>query len=250
MKLVSLLLVPALLTSAVEAQATRLVHFTDDLTASGTDLLPNFRMNSCWSGLTVASDGRVHIAISNHLQPGGDCGFFRFDPDSDELVLLGTASGVSGAAGNWMGAESQYKVHTFQCEDPSGRIWFATMDHDPSPFLRGAHLYYTDVDTGVVTDHSATAPTLLREDLVEITNTQQAAVNSGVTVATYGIKGIGMNPRKPDIQYLMTFPDGHLIKHEISTGSLEAIGQSSVVSYVFLMSGVVSLLHTQRSGSL
>ena len=203
--------------ASASAQA-RLLSFTDDLTESGMSLVPGFRTNSCWSGIGVASDGRVHVCVSNHLQPGGDVAFFRFDPATDAMDLLGTASSVSASAGNWMATESQYKVHTFLVEDDAGGIWFATMDHDPTPFLRGAHLYRTDVATGVVTDESATAPWLLTENLQLAVNTGQAAAGSGVTIETYGIKGLNANRRAPDVRYLMTYPDGHLIRHDVRDG--------------------------------
>ena len=153
------------------------------------------------------------------------------------MTLLGDVKGVSTAAGNWMAEENQYKIHTFLQQHADGLLYMATMDHDPTPFLRGAHVYTIDpaVDPadGAVVDASQHQPFLLREDLTVIPNPGLNQAQSGVLVETYGLKGIGLNPRVPDLVYYMTYPDGHLIKQQLSTGALEVVGQSPFVSYVF-----------------
>ena len=210
-----------------------LIHFTADGSAGGTPLLPGFRHDSVWSALATDGLGRLHVAVSNHQQPGGNVALFRYDPHRRRMVSLGDLRSISAAAGNWMPGESQYKVHTFLVPDALGRFHFASMDHPPSPFLRGAHLYRLDPTTGVVEDLSRTQPFLMTKSLAVIPNTGQAAERSGVFIEEYGIKGLGLNPRAPDLLYAMTYPEGHLIQQVLSTGAMEVVGRSENVGYVF-----------------
>ncbi len=213
--------------------SAKLFFFTDDGLASGSPLLPSFLLHSSWSALGSTSAGDVMIAVSNHQQPGGNVALFRFDPDADQMSLLGDIESISTDANNWMPNETQYKVHTFLSEHADGKMYFASMDHDPSPFLRGSHLYRVDSGTGVIEDLSKTAPFLLDKDLNLIPNPGTASEKSGVMIEFYGVKSLNLNPGAPDWLYAMTFPEGHLLQYNLSTGNIQAVGQSSAVGYVF-----------------
>jgi len=210
-----------------------LLHFTADARAASPLLAPDFLHHSSWSGLGAAQDGRIYIAVSNHQQPGGNAAVFRYAPGSHTMELLGDLESVSSAVGNWMPQESQYKVHTFLTQHADGYIYFASDDHDPTPFLRGAHIYRIDPATGQIEDFSKTQPFLMKEDLSVIANTMEAAEQSGVFIETYGIKGLSLHPANPDWFYAMTYPDGYLIRYRLSDAFMEVIGQSSHAGYVF-----------------
>jgi sugar lactone lactonase YvrE len=226
------------------APSAELLFLTDDKTATGTPLLPGFDNDSVWSALGRASNGRIYIAASNHQQPGGNVAIYRYDPATHELVTLGDIQAISSAVGNWMPGESQYKAHTFLLEHADGKLYFASDDHDPSPFLRGAHLYRIDPTTDAVEDYSQTTPFLMKQDLTVIPNTGQNAERSGIFIEYYGIKGIGLNPNAPDLLYAMTYPDGHLIQYRFSDGSMQVVGQSLRVSYAFYVSNVGDVYYT------
>ncbi len=218
--------------------SAELIYFTVDGTEAGTPLLPGFSNHSVWSGLGVASNGRVYVAVSNHQQPEGNVGLYRYDPATDQMATLGDIKAISSAVGNWMPGESQHKVHTFLMEHADGHLYFASDDYDPLPFLRGAHLCRIDPVTKLVEDYSQTTPFLMKQDLTVIAITGQNAERSGIFIETYGIKGIGLNPLAPDLLYAMTYPDGHLIKHRLSDGSMQVVSQSQRVSYAFHVSDV------------
>ena len=239
------------LSPAVEAQEPRaeLIHFTEDGRAGSPLLFPGFRHDSVWSGLGAGSDGSVYVCVSNHLQPGGNVAVFRYSPGRRRMELLGDIRGVSTAAGNWMPNESQYKVHTFLSEHADGKLYFASMDHDPTPFLRGAHVYTIEPGTGTVTDFSKTQPFLMTRGLTTIPNPGTAAERSGVFIEYYGIKGMGSNPRAPDLLYAMTYPDAHLIGYELSTGAMEVVGQSTSGEYVFYVDNRGNAYYTRSVGA-
>jgi hypothetical protein len=221
-----------------------LLHFTDDASASGAPLLPGFLDHSSWSGLGRGSDGRIYVAVSNHQQPGGDVGLYRYDPYADAMVTFGTIRSISTSVGNWMPDESQYKVHTFLMQHADGGIYFASDDHPPTPFLRGAHLYRIDPASGSVEDYSQTTPYLMTNMLETIPNPGLNQERSGILVETYGIKGIGLHPDAPDLVYVMTYPDGYLIQLRLSTGELKTVGQSLRVSYAFYVSALGDVYYT------
>ncbi len=229
--------------------SAELIHFTHDGTETGTPLLPGFSNHSVWSGLGKASNGRVYIAVSNHQRPGGNVALYRYDPVSDEMVTLGDIKAISSAVGNWMTNESQYKVHTFLLEHADGYLYLASDDSDPTPFLRGAHLYRIDPVDEVVEDYTQTTPYLMKQDLTVIPNSGQNAERSGIFIEYYGIKGIGLNPLAPDLLYAMTYPDGHLIKYRLSDGSMQLVGQSQRVAYAFYVSAVGDVYYTDIDGS-
>jgi len=225
------LAVAAATTAELRAQSTplptaELRFFTHDGTATGTPLLPGLLRHSCWSALGVSDEGGIYAAISNHQQPGGNVGLYRYDPVADSMTTLGDIRGISTAQNNWMPNESQYKVHTLLLRDGEGRLWFASDDHTPTPFLRGAHVYHIDTATDLVTDYSKTQPMLLTRAMQAIPNTGQPAERSGIFVEYYGIKGMALNPRAADVIYAITFPDGHVLRHDRSTGAIARVAQA------------------------
>jgi hypothetical protein len=252
-------LIPALVALAAFAPAAwgvpeptpsaELLFFTDDMSATGTPLLPGFSNHSIWSGLGLASNGRIYFAVSNHQQPGGNAAVYRYDPYADQMVTLGDIEAISSATGNWMTDESQYKVHTFLLEHADGKLYFASDDHDPTPFLRGAHLYRIDPSAETVEDYSQTTPLLMKQDLSVIPNTGQNAERSGIFIEYYGIKGIGLNKNAPDLLYAMTYPDGHLIKYRFSDGSMQVVGQSLRVAYAFYVSNEGDVYYTDTDAT-
>ena len=247
--LASLCLTTTVRGALVPNPSAELIYFTEDGTEAGTPLLPGFSNHSIWSGLGVASNGRVYIAVSNHQQPGGNAALYRYDPATDQMATLGDIKAISSAVGNWMPNESQHKVHTFLLEHADGQLYFASDDYDPSPFLRGAHLYRIDPVTEMVEDYSQTTPFLMQQDLTVISNTGQNAERSGIFIEYYGIKGIGLNPLAPDLLYAMTYPDGHLIKHRLSDGSMQVVGQSQRVSYAFYVSNTGDVYYSDVDGT-
>lgn len=241
----------ALLLAAGVARAdptAELIFFTDDGSESGTPLLSGFRHHSVWDGIGATADGQIYVAVSNHLQPGGNAALYHYDPEADQMSLLGDVKSISTAAGNWMPDESQHKVHTYLLQHADGKIYLATDDYDPSPFLRGAHVYTIDPASDQVHDFSQTQPFLMTQDLAVIPNPGLAAEASGVFIEYYGIKGISLNPRVPNLLYAMTYPDGHLIRYDLSDGSMEWIGQSSQVSYIFYVDNIGNVFYTAPDG--
>jgi hypothetical protein len=226
------------------APTAELIYFTVDGTETGTPLMPGFLNDSVWSGLGVASNGRVYVAVSNHLSIGGNVAIYRYDPATSETALLGDIKSISSAAGNWMPNESQRKVHTFLAQHADGFLYFASDEYEPTPLLRGSHLYRLDPTTETIEDYSRTTPYLMKSDLSVVANTGQNLLGSGIFIEEYGIKGIGLNPSAPDLLYAMTYPDGHLIKFRLSDGSMEVVGQSERVSYVFYVSDAGDVYYT------
>ena len=106
----------AVLSAQVPGPTAELIYFTVDGQEGSQPLLPGFELHSSWSGLGVASTGDVYIAVSNHNQPRGNVALFKYDTRAGQINLLDDLKSVSTAAGNWMAAESQYKVHSFLME--------------------------------------------------------------------------------------------------------------------------------------
>ncbi len=229
----SLAPVPAQAQPQSQTHTARLIHLTTDGTANGQALFPGFRTHSVWNALGVSSQGHVYVAVSNHYQPGGNVAVCKYDPVTDRITALGDLKAVSTAASNWMAAESQYKVHTFLQEHADGKLYLATDDHHPTPFLRGAHVYTIDPATDKIVDFSKTQPYLMDKSLKVIQNTGKAAERSGVFIEYYGIKGISLNRRAPGVMYAMTYPDGHVIRYDTKTGGMSTIGRSAGVNFIF-----------------
>ncbi len=234
---------------AAQTPTARLIHLTVDGKAGSASLLPGFRTHSCWSGLGVSSRGDVYMTASNHLQSGGNAAICKYDPVADKISVLGDLKSISTAANNWMPGESQHKVHTFLMEHADGKIYLASDDYDPSPFLRGAHVYTIDPATDQVVDFSKTQPFLMTKNLNVIANTGKAEERSGVFIEFYGIKGLSLNPRAPGVIYAMTYPDGHLIRYDTGNGAMQVVGQSKPVSYVFYTDNSGNAYYAKESGS-
>ena len=191
--------------------SARVIEFTDDGTPFGERLLPGFRHHSCWSGIGASSKGDIYIAASNHYQSStstgitGNVAMYKYDPEKDEVTLLGDLESVSKSANNWMTNESQHKVHTFLIENADKRIYFATMDYAPSFLVRGSHIYTIDIETDEITDYSKSQTYVMNRDLVGIKNGTIPTSSSGVFTEYYAVKGIALNPNTPDVLYAMTY---------------------------------------------
>lgn len=219
--------------------SARLIHFTDNGLESGNLLLPGFRHNSCWSGIGASSTGNIYIAASNHYQSKtgtgehGNVAIYKYNPGLDEISLLGDLKSVSSSADNWMEGESQHKIHTFLMENADGKMYCGSDDYYPSHFIRGAHVYTIDLITDEISDYSKTQSYVFKRDFSVIENQDFSSDTSGVFCEYYGIKGISLNPKKPEIMYAMTYSSpngiaepGYIIKHEIESDFTAPTGLS------------------------
>ncbi len=206
-----------------EGYSAELIHFTDTGEEDGTRLLPGFRHNSCWSGISAASNGSIYIAVSNHYQPSapddihGNVAVFKYNPSGSNMEFLGDLKSVSSAVNNWMPDESQHKVHTFLME-LDGKIYFATDDYEPSYFLRGSHLYAIDLSNDTINDYSKTQGLVMLNDFSVIKNRTEPTSRSGIFIQYYGIKGISANRHVPGLIYAMLYglnEPGHIIKYRM-----------------------------------
>jgi hypothetical protein len=236
--------------------SAKLIHFTVDGKAGGPALFPGFTLRSCWSAISASSAGNIYIGIANHEQPAqasdvhGNVALFKYLPAQDSIRLLGDLKSASQTVNNWMTDESQHKVHTCLWETANHRMYFASDDYAPSYYLRGAHLYYIDLDSNDrIVDFSQTQPKVMKRDFSVINNSGTLSDTSGVFIQYYGIKGLSLNQRVPDLLYAMTYPDGYLIKYNFSTGAMARIGQSPTVSYVFYTDNSGNAWYTASDGT-
>lgn len=206
--------------------SARLIHFTTDGTAEAGPLLPGFVMHSVWSGMGQAEDGTIYIAVSNHDEVLGNVAIFALDPGADRMRFINDIKSVSEAVGNWREGEGQYKVHTFLERASDGRLYFATMPATKPAGRRGAHLYALDPETEAIEDVSARAP-------VTVTRQAEIVPGRGVLLEELGIKGIGAHPEFTDMLYLMAHDNGALLRYDLRSGSVQAVGVSSSISYAF-----------------
>lgn len=210
--------------------SAQLIHFTDNGLESGNVLLPGFRHNSCWSGIGASLNGNIYIAASNHYQSKtgagehGNVAIYKYNPALDEISLLGDLKSVSSSVNNWMEGESQHKIHTFLMENADGKMYCASDDYYPSHFIRGAHVYTIDLETDEISDYSKTQSYVMKRDFSLVENQDFSSETSGVFCEYYGIKGISLNQKTPEIMYAMTFSNpngivdpGYIIKHEIES---------------------------------
>ncbi|KPL20752.1 MAG: hypothetical protein AMS23_10425 [Bacteroides sp. SM1_62] len=223
--------------------SAKVIEFTDDGSSAGDRLLPGFRHHSCWSGIGASSKGNIYIGASNHYQSStgtgehGNVAIYKWDPVNEEMTLLGDLKSVSEAVNNWMTGESQHKVHTFIIENADGKMYFATDDYYPSHFIRGSHVYTIDIETDELVDYSKTQSYVMKRDFSVVENGDVASSTSGVFAEYYGIKGISLNPKTPEVLYAMTFsnPDGvanpgYIIKHQIDSDFSTAINLNTPLS--------------------
>lgn len=210
------------------AYAAELLEFTDDLSEFGDRLFPEFGHHSCWSGIGKSSDGNIYIAASNHVHsttsPGvyGNAAIYKFDPEAEEMFLLGDLRSASESVDNWMQYESQMKVHSFLMENADGKMYFTSMDYYPSKLVRGSHIYTIDTGTDELADYSKTQSYVMKRDFSVVENGDVASATSGVAAEYYAIKGIALNPKVPDVMYGMTFSrdadgndPGYIIKFKL-----------------------------------
>jgi hypothetical protein len=247
--LVLALLAPSAVALPRQSPSASLLHFTDDLTATGQPLFPGFLHHSMWSALGRASNGKIYLGVSNHQDPGGNAALFSYDPALEQLRLIGDLQGASSSVENWMSEESQYKIHTFLLEHADGRLYFASQPDTGSDFVRGAHLYRIDPTTDEIEDVSKTQPLLMTGNLEVIANPGLNQLESGVFIADYAIKGIGRHHNRPNLLYAMTWPEGHLIRHDLIDGSMAIVGQSSRVAYVFHVDAYGNVYYADSDGS-
>lgn len=217
--------------------SVELIHFTDDLSEQGSPLLPGFLNHSCWSGIGATGEGIILIAVSNHVHSAGNAALYMFDPVRRRMNPLGDLRSISSEVANWMPGESQHKVHTFLLQHADGQVYFATDDYEPSEFVRGAHLYRIDPQSGRAEDVSKSLPKLMTRELELIPNSGSMSAQSGVMFEYFGIKGIGLNPAQPELIYSMTHQEGHLVRTHLGTGDMSVVGVSPQVDYVFHVSG-------------
>jgi len=152
------------------------IYFTENGSKEGTQLLPGFRNNSCWSGIGASSNGNIYIAASNRYQSDdgngehGNVAIYKYDPAIGKMSFLNDLKSVSKSVNNWMEGESQHKVHTFLLENSDGKIYFATDDYYTSHFIRGSHLYSIDIITDEITDYRKTQTHVMLRDFSVIEN--------------------------------------------------------------------------------
>jgi hypothetical protein len=191
--------------------SAEVLEFTDDLSDFGTRLFPEFSHHSCWSGIGKSSEGMIYIAASNHTPSTtnpdtyGNAAIYKYDPEGEDMYLLGDLRSVSESVDNWMQYESQMKVHSFIHENADGKMYFTTMDYYPSQLVRGSHIYTIDKETDELTDYSKTQSYVMKRDFSVVENTDVASTTSGVACEYYAIKSFSLNKHVPDIMYGMTF---------------------------------------------
>jgi sugar lactone lactonase YvrE len=246
MRIRLVLLLPALLgwvvlASGVDAGPLRqptaeLIHFTDDTTAEGTPLRGEFRHHSAWCALGRGPNGKIYIAVSNHRQPGGNVLLYAYDPAAGKLKVLDDIQTVSKRADNWREDESQHKVHTFLQTHADGKVYFASMSAEPSPVVRGAHLYRIDPEDDSIEDIT---PTLLKG---------QDVADAGVLVPGKGIRGIALHPEQADHLYAMAYPGGTILRVNLKTGEREEVGRSAHDNFVMYAAADGSLYYGDQNG--
>ena len=185
--------------------SAEVLEFTDDLSDFGARLFPGFGHHSCWSGIGSSSDGMIYVAASNHEHSAGNAAIYKYDPDEEEMFLLGDLKSTSQSVSNWMTNESQMKVHSFIVENADGKMYFATMDYHPSELIRGSHIYTIDTKTDEIADYSKTQSYVMKRDFSVVENSDVASTTSGITLEYYAIKSFSLNKNVPDIMYAMTF---------------------------------------------
>lgn len=92
------------------------------------DFPGNHGEGSMYSGLSVASDGKVYIALCTHAGPGQ---FYQYDPVEDKIRHIADLPEFLGEKGK--GIRVTGKLHTRLVEDSEGRIYFGTMCEDAGP---------------------------------------------------------------------------------------------------------------------
>ena len=168
------------------------IHFTQDGTPTGTPLVSNFLLNSCWRALGNDDSGNIYVAISNHENyPKGNVAIFKYNPVLNQMRFLNDLKSVSMAAGNWLPTENQQKVHTRLISGMGSRLYFATHDNSWGNLTdhRGTHIYAIENDT--IIDLSKTASKYLNSAMQTVNG------NIGVHIENYGTIGMEVIRDKP-----------------------------------------------------
>ncbi|MEP4076671.1 hypothetical protein [Haloferula sp.] len=210
-------------TSGAEHFTYEKIHFTDDGTATGTALVPNYEWDSCWWALGNDDLGNIFVAISNHeVYPDGNVAIFKYDPAADQMTFLDDLKSVSTAAGNWQTTENQQKVHTRLIRGGDGRLYFATHDNSWGSLSdhRGTHFYAIEDD--VITDLSAAATKHLNKDMETIDG------NIGVHIENYATMAMEMTPGTPRLIYGITYGDGYFYRLNLENGDIKMITQTGL----------------------
>lgn len=211
---------PAAWPGPVKEPTAGLIHFTDDTTAEGEPLRGGFSHHSVWCALGRGPNGKIYIAVSNHKQPGGNVLLYAYDPATGKLKALADIQAVSARAGNWREDESQHKVHTFLQTHADGKVYFASMSAEPSPVVRGAHLYRIDPTDDSIEDIT---PALLKGRDVE---------DPGVLLPGRGVRGMALHPDQPDYLYAMAYPGGAIVRVNLKTGETAEAGRSAHDNFI------------------
>jgi hypothetical protein len=103
-----------------------------------------------WSGLYVASNGRIYIGLCTH---GDAASFYEFNPDTKKMRLLANLSEVARERGR--GVWTTGKIHV-QMQELDGWIYFGALCEDNGPpaidfnSFGGVHWYRAEMATGRV----------------------------------------------------------------------------------------------------
>jgi len=189
--LAGLTLLPCLLMSADVAEVQLLA----------VDYPGSFKPDGMWSGLYVASSGKVYTGLCTH---GGSALFYEYDPSTGANRLIAEIGRYLGDNGT--GERSHSKIHTRFAEDSRGNIYFATGNQgggprqiDPLTWAhKGSHLFrYTP-----------------SEDKLEVL---------GIVAPNWGSYGLVLD-KKRDIAYL-TCLDNHLHSFDIQARKSRDLGR-------------------------
>ena len=160
-----------------------------------------FKPDGMWSGLYVASSGKVYSGLCTH---GGSALFYEYDPAKGENRLVAEVGRFLGDNGT--GERSHSKIHTRFAEDSQGNIYFATGNQgggprqiDPMTWVdKGSHIFrYNPAD----------------DELVVL----------GVVAPNWGSYGLVLD-KKREIAYL-TCLDNHLWSFDLNTKRNRDLGR-------------------------
>ncbi len=99
-----------------------------ELTLTAVDYPGDFKPDGMWSGLYVASNGKVYSGLCTH---GGSALFYEYDPATGLNRLVAEIGRFLGDNGK--GERSHSKIHTRFAEDAHGNIYFATGNQGGGP---------------------------------------------------------------------------------------------------------------------
>jgi len=159
----------------------------------------NHRETSMYSGLMVASDGRVYIGLCGH---GAPAHFYQYDPTGDRMRHIADIGGFLGEKGR--GIRTSCKFHTRPAEDSAGRIYFGTMCEDGGPVnidpysWKGPHWFRYDPKTDKL------------EDL-------------GLINRLWGVYGFAIDRQRNHL--FATAWNGHLYRYDINRGVTKDLGR-------------------------